>query len=323
MSNYASFQEVPATFSDHVTQVYDMNSKADTHLITRLDSDGNVTVLGDRNELSSSEPKYGNNPHPFNSARSNVMGSVAHQHMDAETLVTFNGQEAPMSTWEQLGFVVKDARGLYELSPLGLEQSGFTDQGQADNQGDQQQEEEHHDADYHPQELEDAFAKIIEPLDQGSYDSAMAKYAESLSLDAIDLDALAAQAGISKETATHQAKFIEAMFSAQVENALGAEAERVMTWAKDAKEADLKAAMKQLLTQRSLSGFKALKDAWAKDCSTPAQVAQAVRILKKQGIPVRQSSNGEWVYTDQRHGETSVQAGFNNGFLKWHQEKGK
>lgn len=312
---YNSYQ-VPQPFINDAPSVpYAMaESLANRHQVSRLTSDGVSETLGVSSN-DSSAPIY-NEVHPFSTARGS-MGALPIDQFTGETLIKFAGQEAPIKVWEQIGYVLKDKSGNYQLTKQG--ESVATDGYHAEDTNlpkPPSSEEGTLEGEAHPAEIEEAFSKAIDPIPQTIWDKAVVEFANDLDMDKIDFDAIAHNSGLTTDEVKSRAKFIENIFSNQVKTALGDDAQEVMDWAREHRIDDLKQATRTLMGQRSLQGFKALAKEWSQDCSTEAQQIKAANKLHKMGYAVRKGTDGQYLINTDR-GETSIPSAFKQGWLKW------
>ena len=301
--------------SDAPSVPYSMaQSVANRHQVSRLSVDGASETL-DVATNSSSDPIY-NERHPFATAKGSMGALPIHQFTD-ETVISFAGQEASLKVWEQLGYVMKDKAGNYQLTQNGeqVATEGYQE-GRDSIPKPPNADEDAPEWDSHPNEIEESFSKAIEPIPQPIWDKAVVEFANELDMSKVDLDAIAHNSGLSTDEVKSRAKFVENIFSNQVKTALGADAEEVMSWAREHHLDELKEATRSLVGQRSLEGFKALAKNWSQDCSTEAQQIKAANKLQKMGYAVRKSNDGQYlVSTDQ--GETTIPVAFKQGWLKW------
>lgn len=312
---FNSYQVQQPSVNDAASVPYSMaQSVANRHQVSRLSVDGASETL-DVSSNSSSDPIY-NEAHPFATARGS-MGALPLDQFTDSTLIKFAGQEAPIKVWEQIGYVMKDKAGNYQLTQNGEKVATVGYQAGDDNiPKPPNSEEDAPEWDSHPTEIEEAFSKAIEPIPQPMWDKAVIEFANELDMSKVDLDAIAHNSGLSTDEVKSRAKFVENIFSNQVMTALGDDAQEVMDWARANRLEELKDATRSLVGQRSLQGFKALAKEWSQDCSTETQQIKAANKLHKMGYAVRKGSDGNYLINTDR-GETTIPVAFKNGWLKW------
>lgn len=297
----------------------DISSYSEEHpsnsgVTVRLSQDGATDYLG----VHSYDSTTSNNPessHPFASATDKYGRFVSFNSLNEDTQVTLDGTTASLAQFEQLGYAKKDSEGKWDVVNTDL-----VKQGQA-AQAEQEAIEHHNSLDLHPDALEHRFNQIIEPVPQEVYDSAISRFAETLDLDKLDVSGIAATSNQSDSEVKQHIDFIKDTFEGQVRATLGEDTDAVMKWAKANKEPDLKKAMGQLLTERSLEGVKGLQKSFQSDCSTEAQQHRAVIYLREQGISVNKKGDSWVVKTDT--GETSLENCFKQGYVRWTGAKSK
>lgn len=299
------YQVETSSDSDQVSVPYDMNQGV-VGGVFRLNEDGTSESLGVQSyNTMAPEADTG---HPFDYAKDSYGRHVPYSKFDGNTLITLNGTTASLSQFEQLG-LAQQREGRWEVANM----DALAEQSR--QEAERQNIEEQESLDLHPDAIETAISHFIEPVPQQVYDQALASFAETLDLSKVNVSSIAQASGISDDKAKEGIAFIAESFGQQVNQELGEDAQAIMSWAKQHREPELKAAMRQLLMERSLNGVRALATQFASDCSTPEQEHRAVHYLRSKGISVRQAGN-QWVVKTE-DGETSLQNAFKMGYIRW------